>query len=300
MRTYEGKSIYILPQSFIEQIALLEKSIVIPEKIETKYVKSSSDVKVTNKCVEKLWIKERTDPVQFKVTVIDVKEGIEKDINDIRKALNMISKKNFDTQKEIVLKFVRDFIDDNDSLVKISVFIFDIASSNMFYGEIYADLYVHFIQESKIFREILLQNLSSFKKNIEEIKHVDSNKDYDGYCNYVKENDKRRSIASFYMLLANKFVVDVAEIVDIVNYLQTRLSEFVCFDGKTVECEDITELLYILITVGKENKHLTNHTEWLNIIGNVSVMSKNKSGSYRSLSSRVIFKHLDIIDFMLK
>lgn len=292
IRTYEGKSIYVLPQLFIEQISLLEKSIIVPEKIETKYVKSSN--------VENKWIKEKNNIVQFKVTVVDVKEGIEKDINDIRKALNMISKKNFDTQKEIVLKFVRDFINDNDSLVKISTFIFDIASSNMFYGDIYADLYVHFIQESIIFEEILLHNLLSFKETIENIKHVDSNLDYDGYCNYVKENDKRKSMASFYMLLANKFVINVVDIINIIAYLQTKLLNFVNLNDKTVECEDITELLYILITNGKSNKQLTSNDVWLNIIDDVSVVSKYKSASHTSLSSRVIFKHLDIIDFMAK
>lgn len=299
MRTSEGKSIYILPQTFIDQISLLEKNINVPEKTENKYVKCCNDIN-NDKKIEPQWIKEKTDIVKFKATVIDVKEGLEKDINDIRKSLNMISKKNFDTQKEIVLKFVRDFIDEPDSLIKISVFIFDIASSNLFYGDIYADLYVYFIEESKIFKDILLQNLSLFKTTIENIKHVDSNIDYDGYCNYVKTNDRRRSIASFYMLLVNKKVIDVVEIVDIIVYLQAKLFEYINLEDKKIECEEITELLYILVTMGKSNKLITKHNDWIKIINDVSIVSKYKLGSYRSLSSRVIFKSLDIIDFMLK
>ena len=60
---------------------------------------------------------------------------------------------------------------------KISVFIFDIASSNMFYGDVYADLYVDFTEESSIFKEILHNHFCVFKKTIDNINPVDSNND---------------------------------------------------------------------------------------------------------------------------
>lgn len=183
------KGNYELPELFINQIALLEKLIIIPDKVvDVKYVKNYTEPKNNNNFLvktDKPWTKDKV----FKLTVMEVKEGIEKDINDIRKALNMISKTNFETQKEIVLKFVRNFAQDDKSLIKISEFIFDIAYSNKFYGDLYADLYVQFIKESQIFNDVLYNNLSQFKNTIDNIKCVDSSKDYDGYCVYTKEND---------------------------------------------------------------------------------------------------------------
>ena len=102
------------------------------------------------------------------------------------------------------------------------------------------------------------------------------------------------------MLLVNKEVIDVVEIVDIIVYLQAKLFEYINLEDKKIECEEITELLYILVTMGKSNKLITKHNDWIKIINDVSIVSKYKLGSYRSLSSRVIFKSLDIIDFMLK
>ena len=120
---YEGKSVYILPQSFIDQMSTLEKMLVIPSKPEVKFSKTYTDSKpykqnFVDKKTDRHWVKEKTNVTPFKVTVMEVKEGLEKDINDIRKAMNMISKKNFDTQKEIIITFVKIIIDDNDSLVK--------------------------------------------------------------------------------------------------------------------------------------------------------------------------------------
>ena len=158
-----GKSTYILPQSFIKEMNMLEKLLNDPVKTDTKYIKPSVDTR--NKSANKQWIKEKTDVILFKATVIDLKEGLEKDINDIRKALNMISKKNFDSQKKIILKFLREFVNDDEALTKISDFIFDIASSNMFYGDIYADLYVDFAEETIIFKKTFAKSPRCFQKH---------------------------------------------------------------------------------------------------------------------------------------
>jgi hypothetical protein len=292
MVKYEGKMIYILPQTFIEHISILEKLLIIPEKDDIKHVKNY-------KAESKNWDKGKLPIIKtFKVTAIDIKEGIEKDINDIRKALNMISKKNFDTQKNIILKFVKIFIDDDESLVKISEFVFDIASSNRFYGDIYADLYVNFIEESSKFKDVLHNYLCIFKNTIDDIKSVDSGKDYDGYCKNMKENDKRRSIASFYTLLSNRNIINAIEIIDIIVYFQTKLFHLINFENFNVECEEITEILYIMITTSKCNDSLVNSIDWERIISNISNISKCKVVTYKSLSSRVIFKHLDILDYL--
>ena len=301
---YDGKSTYILPQSFIDEMTTLEKMLVIPSKPEVKYSKTFVDTKpykqnIIDKKTDRQWVKEKTNITPFKVTVMEVKEGLEKDINDIRKAMNMISKKNFDTQKEIIITFVKGIIDDKESLLKISTFIFDIASSNMFYGDIYADLYVDFIIESSLFKDVLQDTLHLFKETINHIKSVDSNDDYDGYCKYIKENDKRRSLASFFMLLANRNVIDIKNIIDLIVFFQGTLQNLIDVDSMNVECEEITELLYILITIGKTNQKIKEDASWNKIIIDVSIISKSKASSHTSLSSRIVFKHLDIMDFMM-
>ena len=86
----------------------------------------------------------------FKATVIEKKEGIEKSINDIRICLNKISNKNYDTQIETIMEYIEkirkpsedssDEEDGADSVQDINIIssaIFDIASTNKFFSEIF-------------------------------------------------------------------------------------------------------------------------------------------------------------------
>ena len=48
----------------------------------------------------------------FKSTKMDVKQGIDKNISDIRVLLNKISNKNYDTQKEVIKSAISEFMNE--------------------------------------------------------------------------------------------------------------------------------------------------------------------------------------------
>jgi hypothetical protein len=73
MMVYEGKSTYILPQSFIDQMTTLEKMLVIPSKPDVKYSKTFVDTKsykqnIVDKKTDRNWVKEKTNIIPFKGT----------------------------------------------------------------------------------------------------------------------------------------------------------------------------------------------------------------------------------------
>jgi hypothetical protein len=77
---YDGKSIYVLPQSFIEEINLLEKLLVVPAKMDVRHTKGFIDSRniVNTNHIQRKWIKEKTVIPEFKATIFDVKIGLEK------------------------------------------------------------------------------------------------------------------------------------------------------------------------------------------------------------------------------
>ena len=103
------------------------------------------------------WINEKEKEEVFLPTKMDIKEGIEKDMNNIRTSLNKISIKNYDIQKDIIIslliQFLTDDIEHQISLKKIAQFIFDIASTNKFYSALYVDLYLELINKSSILKK---------------------------------------------------------------------------------------------------------------------------------------------------
>lgn len=87
----------------------------------------------------------------------------------------------------------------------------------------------------------------------------------------------------------------------IIQHFQTIMLQYIEEEGKSLECEEISEIIFILISIGNSNTLFTAENVWnAKIIPNVLSVSKLKVKEHISLSSRIIFKHLDLKDFISK
>jgi len=241
----------------------------------------------------------------FKATKMMTKEGVEKDINDIRISLNKISNKNYETHRDLIVLLVEKFMDDPGNeldasdntlmnIKKIAQFIFDIASTNKFYGDIYADLYKELVEKFEIFSTILNDFVSNYNNNIYTLKYVDSNVDYDAYCEYNKANEIRRATASFLVLLMNRSVLKTSTLTELIIHFQSVFTKYISEENRTNEADEITEVLFLLITLGSEI--LSVLPEWEStIIPNIIITSKLKAKEQKSMSSRSVFKYMDLL-----
>lgn len=311
---------YTLPDNVIDTIKSLEKTIngSFLESVATSTINSSNTHKSktygnSSNSKSSLLNKKSRNTIEittddwnairnFKTTKIDEKDGVEKDINDIRISLNKISNKNFDSQKDTILKHISSFVENNtDSetytadLKKIAQSIFDIASSNKFYSELYADLYYELIHRFDVFSTILDEFILNYKDTINNINYIDPNKDYDNFCVYTKNNDRRKATASFVVMLMYRNVLKKEQVVDIIQHFLEVSFNYMSEDNRINEVEEITENVFIFISLGK--KGLCELDSWnKNILPIITEISTMKSGDRPSLSNRAIFKYLDILD----
>ena len=278
--------------------------------------------------------------IPFKATKIEKKEnGIDKTINDIRVVLNKISNKNYESQRDIVFQYIQDIVtsnssqtledsskneiknkfdllseleEENDYLVELDLIdykqiiqsIFEVAISNSFYSEIYATLFKELLARFPIMIKYLDPLLDYYTKeyydNIDSIVLVDSEKDYDQYCQMNKFNDKRKSFSTFVTYLTKEQVLLRDQLFELIIKLQNKIIEFVDLDGNSHKIDVIIENLFILITLDidilKENK-----CENVNlIIDNIQMFSGYKAKDHKSITSRSIFKLMDIKDVLKK
>lgn len=227
---------------------------------------------------------------KFKTTVIEKKDGV---MNSIRSCLNKLSEKNYDTNKIELLELIDNL--ESEQLTIVANNIFDIASTNKFYSKIYAKLYKELLNKFTIFDEILQNFISVFTETMKNIQYVEQNKNYDEFCEYNKKNDKRKATSVFIVNLVSNEVLSVSTLSDIVMKVQSVMSEYMNVSDKTNEVEEITENLFLLI-----HSILKNTNEWPTILENITHISKCKAKDYPSLTSRCIFKHLDILDIIEK
>lgn len=241
--------------------------------------------------------------IVFKPTKIIEKEGIEKILNDIRVALNKISVKNYETQREAIIENINNIMNsenenmDNDMKLIVNS-IFEIASNNKFLSELYADLYRDLCNIFPQFINIIDVFITQYKDSIKEINYVEPTDDYDKYCNYNKTNDKRKSLSLFIVNLMKKGLVSKELLIDMIFYLESLIFSYVDEVNKNNEIEEITENLFIMITTSKAECFMEE--KWNNIVENITLCSKFKVKDKKSISSRAIFKYMDILDALKK
>lgn len=221
-------------------------------------------------------------------------------LKEIRLDLNKISKLTYEGQKKIIIdnifeKFQEEQNDEefSENQKTIGNLIFDIVSTNRFLSEIYADLYVELVGKSEYFGIILDNFIENYRSSLNNIKYIDVDDDYDGFCDYNQKNETRKSNAIFLINLMKYNMITRVSILDLIVDLQNVSFKYIDEENKTHEVEEITENLFILITNSKSE--LENENVWKNSISkNIENFAKLKAKEHPSLSSRCIFKYMDM------
>lgn len=229
------------------------------------------------------------------------KSGVDKWLQDIRTGLNKMSAKNYESQKNEIIQCLGNCMEADDltdvqkkdNLKTVATAIFNIASTNKFYAEMYAKLYKELMNVNIVFQEILLSHVASYSSSVKEIQYFDPESDYEKYCVNNKVNDARKATAVFLVNLMKEDVLPVMRVLNIIVVFQSLLMEYIDQEGKTNEVDEITELLFLLIKEGYDI--CQKEYIWKVVIKqHIDVLSKFSKKDKKSLSSRAIFKYIDM------
>jgi len=306
---------YKLPETIINIITNLSNELGVAFKENTKINNQEEYTGENKKILKRNFGNKRVKPVvdeeqwekikAFKTTQIEQKEGIEKLINDVRVCLNKISNKNYETHRDAIIQYIKEITENKQSesqaeteLLKIKKSIFEIASTNKFYSELYALLYKDLINTFDCFKENIEPFINEYIDSIQNINYVDPKVDYDKYCEYNKENDKRKAMSAFIVNLSKNDIIEKNIVVNKIIYLEDLVLKYCDIENKTNEVEEITENLFILVT--KSFTGMMNEPDWEIVINNIKHLAQLKSKEHKSLSSRALFKFMDILDFIKK
>lgn len=304
---HEGFS-YTLEKSVIDNIQKIANEVGAPEYIRTpqflkQNINSISDKKKKFKKYQSTEILDEDWETfrNFQTTEIQKKEGIDKSLDIIRKHINKMSEKTYRTLTDKIFDEINDILGEGNTspellveLNKVGDAIFNIASSNMFYSSLYADLYNELMTKYSFMKTIFRQNYYEFITIFNNFETCDPNEDYDKFCQINKNNEKRRAVSLFYVNLMKKDVVSVSSISKILLELQNNIIKLIDEEDKKDIIEELSEVVFLLVSNGKEE--LKMDKEWKNIFDNIITVSKIKTKTRPSISNKTIFKHMDLID----
>lgn len=316
---YQGFE-YSLPDETLKIISNLSSEVGSPDYIKTPvfqkrenpmkvepsvYVKESSsggNKKRRGKANEIVndddWESLRT----FQTTKIEEKTGIDNQIDNIRVSLNKMSDKNYIDMRNKIIDIIDNLIVENitdEEMGRVSAIIFDIASTNRFYSKMYADLYSDLSSKYDTMRNTFENNFKKFVDLFNVIEYVDPKVNYDKFCEINKANEKRKSLASFYLNLMNNGIIDKNQIMVITRNLLEQVYRYISLDDKKNEVDELTETVAILYKkdiYDDDDGDDYDQIEGFTIYEVIEKIAKSKVKDYKSLTNKALFKFMDLID----
>ena len=293
-----------LPDFTIEIINGLALQVGAPEYIKTPQFKAKAAVndgsiirrrkKLSDNVNDEDWGTIRT----FQATEFLKHEGLEINVHKIRKFLNMLTDKTYSKLMVAIveeLEIVSSTKTENDVFVLCEQ-IYIIVTSNILYSDIYAKLYKDLISKFPVFNEILQANLKTIENRVNSIEYVDSDENYDKFCENNKKNEQLRATSAFYANLMNEKVLDEQQIYSIIMTLFTTLNTFITENIKKNELDEISELIYILVTNSYSKIKEWSVDSASKIHETIKCIASSKMKTTPGITNKCIFKHMDMLD----
>jgi hypothetical protein len=242
----------------------------------------------------------------FQSTKIEQKTGIDGDINEIRLYLNKLTDKTFlDMREKIIDKInsVCALSTDSEDSIKLGSMLYEMCSTNKFYSKIFADLFAELASMYGWLYKTFNENFSNIMEQYSNIQYIDSEKDYDGFCEMNKKNEKRRAITTFYTNLAINGFIKKEAVVKILRDILTSIMNMINTTDKKNEIDELTEIVGILFNkemIEEVDEDAVDPEEYYildqSILDTISGLAQKKAKDYPSLSNKAIFKYMDLVE----
>jgi len=234
----------------------------------------------------------------FQTTKLKNTTGINAEIDSIRSNLNRLNDKNYVEISNKIFEIIDKIIEsntNNEDVTKVINIIFDIASNNRFYSKLYANLYTDLSLKYELVKALIDTNLSNFTELFNNIEYVDQDVDYNKFCEINKINEKRKALASFYLNLMLNNIISKDVIINITRLLLFNIYTFINEDNKKNQVDEIAEIVSILY---KNELYNDNYEkiDGFSINEIIEKIAKSNVKDYKSLTTKTIFKFMDLID----
>jgi hypothetical protein len=293
---------YIIPDKTIEIINYLTYQVGSTNVITSNlFEKKESNIDLTT-IVNKKRKNNNNDEWEtirsFQPTKIEQKLGFDADIDKIRLYFNKLTDKTFVDMREKIINQIEQMTTNEEDKNTIAVIIYELSSSNKFYSKIFTDLYSELATSYDWIKAVFNARYANIMSQYNNIEYIDSDKDYNKFCDMNKTNDKRKSTTLFLVNLANNGFISKIGVFNILKQLlQTVLIMITQIDKKN-EVDELTENIAILFNkeiiegFNKEEHYIDGN----NVIAVITNLAKCKVKEYPSLSNKTIFKCMDLVE----
>lgn len=222
-------------------------------------------------------------------------------LQEIQGLLNKFSEKTFDKLKDQLIALLEKSksTDEDITFADVTGKIYEVVSIQSYNVVLYGKLYSILVELYPEFKELCCVEYNKYMEKFQSIKAVNADTDYEGFCKANKFNDQIRSLSMFYVELLKHDILQVFDIAKLISSLQSNLIDVGQYDTPDENpCIEYSENIFILVT-GCYNK-LKSYESWDTIQSNILKVRQTDKKLHKNISNKVIFKHMDILDFIKK
>ena len=288
-----------LPQVTIEIISLLAEEVGAPSYVKTPVFEKRDIHKKRRSVTPSVSDAEWETIRQFKTTELHKKEGVFKRIDELRGIVNKMSLDNYHNKKLELFDVIDFILQDDDAtsnIEKAGASLFSIVSCNKFYSELYAGLYKELMEKYHVFESIFKANFEDYLALFDNIEYISPDEDYNAYCDNNKKNEERKALSMFFVNLMKKDIITQYDMIVIIEKLQTKIFEYMNLQESLSKVEEVTDNLFIIVSNIKDE--LKNSAACNNILQKIHTVAEYSPKDKPSLSNKIIFKHMDILDIL--
>ena len=218
-------------------------------------------------------------------------------MNELRLSMNKLSIKNYVRQYEKIKELLKKLNADAKEREECAIMLFELASNNLFFSELYADLYNKLYMEFEFLREPLTNSLKTFISSYKNIENMSSAENYDTFCNIIKNNTKRIALLTFIIYLMKFNIVDDDMITELMLYLVDNI-ETLLSTKKSDQIEQLAENLSVIIKL--TGMHILSPENGQLVKTHIEKLAGSKPTDYEGLTFKTIFKYMDMKDIIKK
>tara|TARA_B110000879_G_C11183015_1_gene519584 strand:+ start:1531 stop:2523 length:993 start_codon:yes stop_codon:yes gene_type:complete len=285
---------YVLPNAALTGIHDLHLFMDIGKETEQSVYKNVK----RNKNEVDNWKKKE----KFKATSMVKKEGIEQLFGDLKTNLNKLSSINYEIQYTKILELIETIIAiDNDTestsneyIKQITNVLLTVACNNKYHSNLYSKLYINLMDNYLYMSQAKDNLINKYLLEVHDIEIIDPNIDYDKFCEMNKKNEYRRAGMLF---IINLYKGDAYELDKVIEIIQ-KIINFIKINMNNAEYIDIINEISEIVNVFVLNMNIEikEKPELKFVLDNVILFSKYKTKDYPGISSRTMFKYMDMLD----
>jgi len=208
-----------------------------------------------------------------------------------------------DTYEENYVKLAKEIEGVNiQDLAVVAKAIFDVASSNRFYSQMYAALYARLVSDFDGMRDVFESNIERFLGLFENIHYVNPDIDYDAFCQVNTDNETRKAMSSFFLNLTKTKCMSESQLVGISNQLLLLTLKTIPLADRKNEADEMIENICLLFDYGifdrthVANAQLDTHPDAHSFFEHLVRLSKQPPKVFPSLTSKSTFLLLDTVE----